>query len=478
MKTQIVSISQAKEPELSILNDLRKQAYEAIRTLNDLLVSSKPIVDAKQLETLEVEIVRATDCVAGLIIGVHVQVTVDDVEISKRDKQLADDHPKRFKSDGPRPVTIQPSRGESFEISVRYYRRKGGSKRIQNKGMYPAFILLGIHERHTPVAGAEMALMAAAMSSMKEAAHMLEQQGRSVDVKTIRSISYRYSLRARASINAQSFTLSDSVKGRRIAVSLDGGRIRIRSNKRGRKTKKGRTRFHAKWREPKLLHIWALDSEGRIDRSFLPVIDGTLRGPDEVFMLVRYYLQELDIQTADTVLFIADGAHWIWNRFERLICELSLNSKNIFQFLDFFHAVEHLNTLASLRKDWSSSYAKQWACKQRRCLKKGNIDKFIAAIKSACLGRKNKKIKTEKNYFLRNHHRLKFNTAKRHNLPMGSGPMESAIRRVINLRLKGAGIFWHEENADAMLLLRSFYKAGRWKTLVSIANSVPIEAFG
>jgi len=28
------------------------------------------------------------------------------------------------------------------------------------------------------------------------------------------------------------------------------------------------------------------------------------------------------------------------------------------------------------------------------------------------------------------------------------------------------------------LLLRSFYKAGRWKTLVSIAHSAPIEAFG
>jgi len=26
--------------------------------------------------------------------------------------------------------------------------------------------------------------------------------------------------------------------------------------------------------------------------------------------------------------------------------------------------------------------------------------------------------------------------------------------------------------------LRSFYKAGRWKTLVSIAHSAPIEAFG
>jgi hypothetical protein len=43
--------------------------------------------------------------------------------------------------------------------------------------------------------------------------------------------------------------------------------------------------------------------------------------------------------------------------------------------------------------------------------------------------------------------------------------MESAIRRVVNLRLKGASIYWLEESAEAMLLLRSFYKSGRWDML-------------
>jgi predicted transposase YbfD/YdcC len=50
---------------------------------------------------------------------------------------------------------------------------------------------------------------------------------------------------------------------------------------------------------------------------------------------------------------------------------------------------------------------------------------------------------------------------------------ESAIRRVVNLRIKGAGIFWHREHAEAMLMLRSFYKAGRWNVLTRMAFSVP-----
>ena len=46
---------------------------------------------------------------------------------------------------------------------------------------------------------------------------------------------------------------------------------------------------------------------------------------------------------------------------------------------------------------------------------------------------------------------------------MGSGAVESAVRRVVNLRMKGNSIFWLEENAESFLHLRCAYKAGRWR---------------
>ena len=64
---------------------------------------------------------------------------------------------------------------------------------------------------------------------------------------------------------------------------------------------------------------------------------------------------------------------------------------------------------------------------------------------------------------------MDYTTLKSKGFPIGSGAVESGIRRVVNLRLKGAGIFWHEDSANAMLLLRSYYKAGRWNLLKSIA---------
>jgi hypothetical protein len=42
-------------------------------------------------------------------------------------------------------------------------------------------------------------------------------------------------------------------------------------------------------------------------------------------------------------------------------------------------------------------------------------------------------------------------------LPIGSGSVESAIRRVVNLRLKGASLFWLKEMAEAVLYLRAHY---------------------
>src|SRR5207244_771273 len=68
---------------------------------------------------------------------------------------------------------------------------------------------------------------------------------------------------------------------------------------------------------------------------------------------------------------------------------------------------------------------------------------------------------------------LNYAQYRRRHLPLGSGAIESAIRRVINLRMKGNSIFWEEENAEGMLLLRSLVLSRRWKeTFAQITASM------
>ena len=48
-------------------------------------------------------------------------------------------------------------------------------------------------------------------------------------------------------------------------------------------------------------------------------------------------------------------------------------------------------------------------------------------------------------------------------MPLGSGAIESTIRRVLNLRLKGTSLFWEESNAEAVIQLRAAVLSGRWE---------------
>jgi hypothetical protein len=217
--------------------------------------------------------------------------------------------------------------------------------------------------------------------------------------------------------------------------------------------------------------IYVVDAHGKLEKSFAPLIDGHLQGPEALFRLLQAYLQSLEIHHADHVLFIADGAHWIWGRIPKLVATLGLDPPRVHQLIDFYHATEHLGKLAALRKNWSVQQRQAWIRTQRRRLLKGHVDTVVETVQSFCRGRNSKVITTERNYFVRNRQRMAYQTLKALKLPLGSGAIESAIRRVVNLRLKGPCIFWYKENAEKILMLRSFYKAGRWNVPKQMANS-------
>lgn len=153
----------------------------------------------------------------------------------------------------------------------------------------------------------------------------------------------------------------------------------------------------------------------------------------------------------------------------KLLKTLGLSKDQVIEAIDFYHAVEHLGKVAALRKSWSASERKRWVKHQRKLLLTGRVAEVIAAIDELCLGRSSTVINRERNYFFKNIHRLNYAQLSASKLPIGSGAVESAIRRVINLRLKGPGIFWLRENAEAMLMMRSFYKAGRWNLFTNLA---------
>jgi hypothetical protein len=452
--------------------DYATHIQEVLNELRQMQQTPRLVTSPDALEALEREIRQCTDRLGSLLVGYHLPQALDAAALQAEQAQMVSQWPTPLKNDGKVTVMVRTVQGLAVPVRVTYYRRTGQRRAgKRSAGVYAGLVILGIYDRCTPALAAEVSLLTAMFGSLQEAQDVLAHRGVALDTKTIRTIAYRYAARARLVQQVEHTAFEDSVAGRRVVISSDGGRIRLRETKRGPKTKKGRRRYTGAWREPKVLLVSVVDAEGKRDATFVPVMDATLKGPDAVFALLRSYLQRLAITQADQVLFIADGAPWIWKRVPLLVQALGLAAQQVHELLDFYHAVQHLGQVAALRQDWSAKARARWRTHQRRLLLRGEVEQVIAAVQALCRGRHSKAIRTQRDYFIKNQGRMAYAKLLAMKLPIGSGALESTVRRVVNLRLKGPSILWCRASAEAILLLRSYYKAGRWNLLKRMATS-------
>lgn len=50
-------------------------------------------------------------------------------------------------------------------------------------------------------------------------------------------------------------------------------------------------------------------------------------------------------------------------------------------------------------------------------------------------------------------------------LPIGSGPVESAAKNIVQARLKRSGMRWSRDGGQHVLDLRTFLESGRWEPM-------------
>src|SRR5262247_555799 len=330
-------------------SDYAQHIQEVLNELRQMQQTPRLVTSPDDLEALEREIRHRTDRLGGLLVGYHMQQALDAAALQAEQERLVRHWPKPLKNDGKVKVWVRTAQGLAVPVWVTYYRRKGPRRAGKRyAGVYAGLVVLGIYDRCTPALAAEVSLLAAMLGSLAEAQDVLADRGVELDTKTIRLIAYHYAARARLEQQIERTAFEDSVAGRRVVISSDGGRLRLRETKRGPKTTKGRRRYTGAWREPKVLLIYVVDAEGKREARFAPFIDATLKGPDAVFALLRTYLQRLEITQADQVLFIADGAPWIWKRVPLLVQALGLTAAQVHELLDFYHTVQRLGQVAAL----------------------------------------------------------------------------------------------------------------------------------
>lgn len=354
-------------------------------------------------------------------------------------------------------------------------RRTGKERGREGAGVYPEWALLGIQEGKSPALVREVARQTALLPSYEAARQQLAESGVDLDIKEVHGIGQyagqaALAYRRRELEQYRAGTLpAGTGPGKRLGAMIDGGRTKLRQRTRkqkGRgKTKQQKRRFRTEWREVKQIIVFEMDEHGRMKKDTQPILDGTFAGPDEILEVLAMRLHQMGASQAEVVAFRSDGAPWIWERLAWVCQRLGLQAQQISQGLDWCHAVHHISLALEMLLEGAER--KRVFKKMRQWLKQGRwqqvVDELLRLGKAAPLP-DDSELWTAIWYLYRHGEqgRLDYATYRRRGLPLGSGAIESAIRRVINLRLKGNSIYWEEENAEAMLVLRGLVLSGRW----------------
>lgn len=347
-------------------------------------------------------------------------------------------------------------------------KKKGRSpKRQKGTIRHLALELLGIIKKVSPALIEICVSMAVLCPSFEVAANALRGFGVEMNQNLLQNLTQRF---ANLAMSVRVDCFADEVwqkPGIKILICVDGGRFRERRTKRG-KRKKGQKRqgFHSDWVEPRLLTISQFDENGKKIKSISPIIDGSCGSMNEFFELLKQHLLQINIDEATQIIFSADGGKGIWSRVDKLISELGMtNAKRI---LDYTHAKQNISVVTEIISNTlklSEKKTGKLSCQVKELLWNGNINGIADLVREKLLGkRKTLKAAMKKlNDYFGDHSRFQYKIFRDNGLPTGSGTVESAIRRVINLRIKGSGMFWKRENAEKIIFLRSLVLTGKLK---------------
>ncbi len=465
-----------------ITNDMTGLATgEALRLLRDFLQTP----GAESFLELEERLSQLLSHLSAGLTALAVEMAARTSTFVRRaltSVQQRGDQAGRWRHQGLRETEVRFLGGLSFRFKTPYLTRlrpRCGPKRgvgrrgRSGRGCYPALEVIGIRAGASPGLQSAVARQAARLASFEETRQVFLEQGHRMNVKTVRRITLAVGTKALAQRHARieasqaGVVFTNELADQRVVVGIDGGRVRLREGgRRGRRRANGRRGFRTPWREPKLMTAYVIDEQGRPVKEVRPFYDATMGDADEAFKLLVAELKVRGVADAKEIIVAADGATWIWNRTEQFASLLGVAQEKITRVVDFYHAVEHLQAIAETRTDWSLSDVRAWVNRHRRRLLQGRINQVIGDAQKLKKRRNRTVIEREIAYFRHLAPFMRYDRFRKRCIPLGSGATESAIRRVVNLRLKGAGIFWKKENAERMLHLRAYLKAGRWNELI------------
>jgi hypothetical protein len=170
---------------------------------------------------------------------------------------------------------------------------------------------------------------------------------------------------------------------------------------------------------------------------------------------------------APELIFVCDGAVWIWKL-------VSLYYPQAVQIVDWYHALEHLEKVASLAFPSKASERQTWLEQTTEALWNGQIQDVIRACQALIPG--DEKIQTEALYFVNNAERMDYAHFRAAGYAIGSGTVESACKQIVTQRLKKAGAQWLVDGAIRTAKARAAWLSGEWDGCITPDSGLPLAA--
>ena len=186
---------------------------------------------------------------------------------------------------------------------------------------------------------------------------------------------------------------------------------------------------------------------------------------------------------------LCDGAAEMWNLLDAELDEETFGTT--YALIDFWHLAEKLSAAAKLihGDDDAPAVMKRWKLRLLNCNAAAAeiLDQLHASGRENVRVGKNRPVHDAITYLENNGHRMRYASARRRGLPIGSGNVVEAtcktlVARVhLSQRMKRAGSRWKTETGDHVLHLRALSLSDRWSDAMNITlrtKSVHIQVAG
>jgi hypothetical protein len=224
------------------------------------------------------------------------------------------------------------------------------------------------------------------------------------------------------------------------------------------------------WKEVKLGRLFGSSGIEKVDKHHNKIKHSAyvadLGNSSDFCKKMDSALRGLETQVKRQLIFINDGGQWIWNW-------INTSYPDSVQILDYYHALEKLSNCGKLIFPNPLDF-KKWLDRQKDRLFLDQVNEIIVElgqyVASATNVSKANEIQKTLNYIQKHEQRMLYKTFIDKGFLIGSGPIESAHRVVLQKRLKQSGQRWSKDGAQNIINLRVVSQANQWHKVVDIVK--------